>query len=144
MGTRSTTRFMVLEEGNEPQHYLSFYRQFDGYVDGHGHELANILKSYTMVNGITCGERRKVANGEGCLIAQVLSEFKNGEPGGFYVIPSGEYTEEYHYDVEITKKWVAYDVSYEFNIKVFTGGLNGDLIFEGTPSKLLEFKEDND
>lgn len=94
MGTRCLTA--VYEDGVE---ILTLYRQFDGYFDGHGDELALFLSGIQLVNGIS-GERKNVANGMGCLAAQIVAHMKT-EPGGFYIYKSGsrDVGEEYIYHV---------------------------------------------
>ena len=81
MGTRSLT-FVYDEEGRK---LINMYRQYDGYPSGHGKELAEFLEPITMVNGIS--EARKIANGPGCLAAQLVAHFKDG-PGGIYLEPT--------------------------------------------------------
>lgn len=44
MGTRSTTKF-ISKRGEKLTPLVNIYQQFDGYVDGVGHDLANFLKS---------------------------------------------------------------------------------------------------
>jgi hypothetical protein len=83
MGTRSVTLF-VEEDGTE---VLGMYRQFDGYPEGHGKELADFIKDIYLVNGLGMGQPEKVANGIGCLALQVVTHFKKG-PGGFYAFPT--------------------------------------------------------
>ena len=80
MGTRSLT---FVYEGKQP--IINMYRQFDGYPSGHGQELAEFLNSFDeVVNGIPVGDNRKLANGMGCLAAQMIANFKNSV-GGFYI-----------------------------------------------------------
>lgn len=94
MGTRCLTR--VFEDGKE---ILCMYRQFDGYPDGHGDELAKFLAPITVVNGIG-GTNKNIANGMGCLAAQLVASFKT-EPGGFYIMAPGtkDVGEQYTYHV---------------------------------------------
>lgn len=79
MGTRSLT--FVYNENNEP--ILNLYRQYDGYVAGHGNELAEFLDDLTYVNGLGA-EPKNVFNGMGCLAAQLVAHFKDC-PGNFYI-----------------------------------------------------------
>ena len=97
MGTRSLTK--VIEDG---QILVNMYRQFDGYPSGHGRELFNFLENMTMVNGISMEETRRIANGAGCLAAQIVGHFKN-EPGGIYLYPTAtDYCgQEYEYLIEV-------------------------------------------
>lgn len=76
------------------------YRQFDGYLEGHGKDLADFLSGFKLVNGISGDEPPKFANGMGCLAAQVVAHFKN-EPGGIYIHAAGtrDVWEEYIYFV---------------------------------------------
>lgn len=97
MGTRSLT--YVYE--NDGEVVACMYRQFDGYVTGHGREVANFLKDFTLVNGLSVKETRKVANGMGCLAAQLIAHFKVGA-GGFYLYPTTQYQDcgqEYEYHI---------------------------------------------
>ena len=97
MGTRSLTK--VIEDG---QILVNMYRQFDGYPSGHGRELFNFLENMTMVNGISMEETRRIANGAGCLAAQIVAHFKK-EPGGIYLHPPGSTNcwQEYEYLIEV-------------------------------------------
>jgi hypothetical protein len=76
------------------------YRQYDGYPEGHGAELVEFLKDMVIVNGISMAENRRIANGGGCLAAQIVTHFKK-EVGGFYLYPAGtrDAGEEYIYYV---------------------------------------------
>lgn len=74
MGTRSLTHF---EHNGEI--LCTVYRQMDGYPEGHGKDLAEFLSGYKIVNGINMEDDRvcpKLANGMGCLAAQVIAHFK--------------------------------------------------------------------
>lgn len=79
MGTRSVT---YVYDKKEP--LVCMYRQFDGYPSGHGKELAEFLSPIEIVNGLQPGSENKVANGAGCLAAQMVAYFKD-EPGGIYL-----------------------------------------------------------
>jgi hypothetical protein len=82
MGTRSLT---FVYDDKEPM--INMYRQFDGYPSHHGSKLAEFLNSFdAIVNGIRVGDNRKIANGMGCLAAQLIAHFKI-DVGGFYMYP---------------------------------------------------------
>lgn len=81
MGTRSLT---IVMDGN--QELCRIYRQYDGYPVGHGLDLARLC-DVEIVNGITPG-RTNIANGMGCLAAQIIHGLKEG-PGGIYLEPTG-------------------------------------------------------
>ena len=82
MGTRSLT---YVYDGETP--IMCMYRQFDGYLEGHGQELAEFLLSGKMVNGLPVGKKDELFfNGMGCLAAQMIANFKK-TPGGFYIHP---------------------------------------------------------
>ena len=99
MGTRSLTK--VIEDG---QTLVNMYRQFDGYPSGHGLELFKFLENMRVVNGISGDEKRPVANGVGCLAAQLVAHFKK-EPGGIYLHPPGSTNcwQEYEYLIEVNE-----------------------------------------
>lgn len=80
MGTRCLT---YVYEVNEP--IVCLYRQFDGYPSGHGAELADFLNGIKGINGFSGKpEMGTVANGMGCLAAQLIAHFKKSV-GGFYI-----------------------------------------------------------
>jgi len=109
---------------------LCMYRQYDGYPSCHGRELADFLSSITLVNGLSSDEDRVVANGMGCLAAQMISKFKDG-PGGIY-ITSPELNQD---------SWQDYGY-HVFADKVFVR--NPDtVIFNGTWKKFAKFCEEN-
>ena len=97
MGTRCLTVFREAD-GTE---IVVLYRQLDGYPSGHGEELERLLESKTLVNGLPLRDDPSLANGMGCLAAQVVAHLKTG-PGGFYLHPAGTrgVGEEYVYTVE--------------------------------------------
>ena len=95
MGTRCLTVFMDGEK-----EIAVMYRQLDGYLDGHGKELADFLKNKTIVNGMGAEPANTIFNGMACLAAAVVAHFKT-EPGGFYLHPVGtrDRGEDYTYIV---------------------------------------------
>lgn len=101
MGTRSLT--VVLDNWNNEE-IVVMYRQMDGYPSGHGADLGEFLKDFTIVNGIGITENRRVANGMGCLAAQIVAYFKDG-PGGIYLHSANTRNcgEEYVYTVYYTE-----------------------------------------
>jgi hypothetical protein len=113
MGTRSLT-FVY----NDDQAVLNLYRQFDGYREGHGRDLAEFLDGFTIVNGFGLKDDRKIANGMGCLAAQLVAHFKQSV-GGFYIHPVSETDCGQDYDYHITKNSIRV-VGY------------GDEVFNGT------------
>ena len=99
MGTRSLT--YVYGGDRETKPLVCMYRQFDGYPSGHGQELIDFLKPIKLVNGLGHDEKRKVANGMGCLAAQLIANFKT-EPGQFYLHEPGleqDSGQEYEYHI---------------------------------------------
>lgn len=131
MGTRSLTYVYREFEGDDPNSdkpLVCMYRQFDGYREGHGLELAEFLKPIQLINGIpvgaTPGNGVRWANGMGCLAAQMIAHFKK-DVGGFYLntpdpIANAEGWQEYEYHV------------YPDRVEVSTGGAKPELLFTGT------------
>lgn len=75
MGTRSLT---IVNDGK--RHVMTVYRQFDGNPEGHGKDLAALLGKIKVINGLGGGDRErmgKVANGMGCLAAQLVARLKD-------------------------------------------------------------------
>ena len=98
MGTRHLT--YVYEDSDTI--LLCMYGQWDGYISGHGADLAEFLSSFdAIVNGIPVGDKRKVANGMGCLAAQLVAHFKK-DAGSFYIYPpklGHDCWQEYEYHI---------------------------------------------
>lgn len=95
MGTRSLT---YVFDNETP--VVCMYRQFDGYPTGHGSELAAFLDGFEVVNGFN-EKKPKLANGMGCLAAQMIAFFKVGV-GGFYLEPvelGQDVCQDYEYHV---------------------------------------------
>jgi len=73
MGTRSLTRVFD-SNGSE---LLCMYRQYDGYLSGHGAELAKFLTGGEVVDGLSYRKTSsKLFNGAECLAAQLVAWFK--------------------------------------------------------------------
>lgn len=136
MGTRSLTYVYdsYTDKNGKTKHQkiINMYRQFDGYPTGHGIELAQFLNSFdAIVNGYAHNEVRKVANGMGCLSAQMVANFKDGV-GGFYLYPTKctDCGQDYEYHV------------YEGRVVVKETGW-GDIktkkIFDGSWKDFLQF-----
>lgn len=86
-------------QDNQGKEIAVLYRQYDGYPDGHGNDLKELLGPITIVNGIRGGQKH-IANGAECLAAQIVAHFKE-DVGGFYLYPAGtrDCGEEYVYTV---------------------------------------------
>ena len=121
MGTRSLT---VFNNEMDNEEIVVLYRQYDGYPEGHGTDLLNLLNNMEIVNGISNKEKRRIANGMGCLSAQVVAYFKEA-PGDFYLHSAGtrDIGEEFIYTLYYTE---------ELKIKV-QDTYNGEdnIIFDG-------------
>ena len=111
MGTRSLTRIIPRQKGlsyddghnHVEKSVVNIYRQYDGYPEGLGLELAEFLNDFTVVNGMGLEKKPlKLANGTGCLAAQLVQYLKDG-PGNVYLETlngePGDSWEEYIYTV---------------------------------------------
>lgn len=125
MGTRSLT-IIKADEWGEVEEIAVLYRQFDGYFDGHGMELAEFLSGIKVVNGLSSYGDKSVANGATCLAARLISHFKGDDPGGFYLYPAGARNkgEEYVYTVT---------AGHDKPITLEASGYGGE--FKGDPSE---------
>jgi len=145
MGTRSLTTFIESykdQNGKKKKKKLiTMYRQYDGYPEDHGLELANFLCQGEMVNGLSIEWKNVQFNGMGCLSAQVVEYFKNGS-GGIYLQREHKNSGEcYRYEIisdfetnELTVKIleVGYMKLGEYINKTRT-------IFKGTPKEMVEY-----
>ena len=127
MGTRSLTKVIQSwknESGKkESKPITCMYRQFDGYMEGHGQELAEFLSQFTVVNGIGLTEERKIANGMDCLAAQMFAHFKT-EAGNIYCMHPDAYDvwEEYVYEIEEIDKKIPQSIAAMIRCAVFKWG----------------------
>jgi hypothetical protein len=141
MGTRSLTRVIPRQKGlnyadghKYPEKaVVNMYRQYDGYPDGHGIDLAEFLKDIKIVNGIQYPSNELIANGSGCLAAQMVKHFKD-EVGYIYLNQcsgsNGDCWEDYIYTLYPKKDEPTYIAIY----KVY----EQKCIFIGTPKQLLK------
>lgn len=145
MGTRSLTfvydTYKAKNGRAVHRPVINLYRQYDGYPEGHGAELVEFLKQFTLTNGVSPNETRKTANGMGCLAAQLVAHFKDGA-GQFYLEPvtAKECGQDYEYHI--------YSNGPTFRVKVVNKGWNAfgltmsdtnDVIFDGILAKAEEF-----
>ena len=140
MATRALINFVEREDGvSFSEHpgvdkiHTQIYKHYDGYPQGLGVKLANFLDGYDIVNGLSTDYQGPVANGMGCLAAQLVSYIKN-EAGNVYLQkPQEKDWEDYEYFI-----WVKEHA--ELWISIFDW--NGHCIFVGEPDKLLtKYKE---
>mgnify|MGYP001397826290 FL=1 len=135
MGTRSLTTFVETYKDNSGKkvknEIVTMYRQYDGYMEGHGKDLADFLAGGELVDGFGMDDK-VVFNGMGCLSAQVVAHFKDGT-GGIYLQRANKNSgENYRYKVigDLETK--------EITIEVFEVGNRAKKIFSGSPKQLQE------
>ena len=122
MGTRSLTYVYNEKAVDAGAPLVCMYRQYDGYVSGHGAELAEFLMSGTLVNGLGATDS-KVFNGMGCMAAQMIGHFKAGEAGGIYLqapVVGLDAWQEYEYHV-FSDEVVVYEGTIRHGEKIFSG-----------------------
>jgi len=126
MGTRS-----IINVYDESEKILSLYGQYDGYPSGVGRDLADFLNGMQLVNGISIGENKRIANGMGCLAAQLVCNFKK-TPGSFYIVSCKDFDhwQEYTYDL------------YAEKVRVMN--YSGEVIFLGSWKDFSDFCNDDD
>lgn len=125
MGTRSLT---IIKDFDKE--IVVMYRQFDGYPEGHGAELADFLSGFKVVNGFT--DTHKVANGAGCLAAQIVQHFKDGT-GNIYLYPAGTR--------DCGEEWIYVVTAYEGHLSIAVFDTYPELheVFSGTPEEVAEW-----
>ena len=135
MGTRSLTYIEESygENREKKQNILCMYRQYDGYLSGHGAELAEFLQDFTVVNGYNSGTPKRAANGMGCLAAQLIAHFKDGI-GNIYIHEPNDSDcgEEYTYTV--------YEEDGKVRVRAYDVWAK-KIIFDGTPKQMIALAE---
>lgn len=110
------------------------YKQFDGYPEGYGKDLAEFLVSKKLVNGIS-GDPQTCFNGAGCLAAWIVAHFKT-EAGGYYMTtPDRSGGVDYSYDI-IVNMGNYHDGNFSITLIVRRYKERKPL-FEGTPEDFL-------
>ena len=71
MGTRSLTTIISKYEEKEEK-IVTIYRQMDGYLEGHGFDLAHFLSKGKLVNGISLAETHHIFNGVNCFFCNSI------------------------------------------------------------------------
>ena len=141
MGTRALT---FVYDGETP--IINLYRQYDGYPTGHGAELAEFLNGFKIVNGLGPDTPSRIANGMGCLAAQLVSHFKGDEAGQFYLYSpqTVECGQDFEYHV--------YQKDKELRVRITNRGCNlfgltmsdtNDSIFDGPVAEFVSFCGEN-
>ena len=125
MGTRCLT---IIHDDGVP--LISMYRQYDGYLTCHGLELATFLYDMKIVNGLGL-ERKRVANGAGCLAAQMIAQFKT--------VPGNVYIESIPADSEDLDQ-----IHYVYNVHVDAGEITVTVVgdkqeFQGTATEFFDY-----
>ena len=146
MGTRSLT-FVYEKYGQIQKPVVNMYRQYDGYPEGHGAELAEFLNGGRLVNGLSATKTadEAVYNGMGCLAASMVAHFKQ-TPGSFYIHPVDvtDCGQDYEYHIYDDNGLLS---GSQFRIEVYYCGCNmfgmsgdtHDIIFKGNLKEFTEF-----
>lgn len=136
MGTRSLLTF-IQDSGNP---LVTIYRQYDGYPEGRGKELADFLSKITMRNGYEMDDEAGThANGLGCLAAQWIASEKD-TIGNVYINeptldPGKDSWEEFMYTVEL-------DVDDAIIMTARFLPKTSELLFEGPPSEYQDWLDE--
>lgn len=131
MGTRSIVTFRGDWRGDE---ICAIYRQYDGYPEGRGKELAEFLDGYTITNGIFNGPPEfagaKYANGmDELAILWAMHEKSKYPKGNVYLEPAGFRTNDLEYIYEVSRG--ENDIP---QVKVFD--LNEDKVYDSIESAI--------
>ena len=142
MGTRSLTRVIPRQEGVAwdkghemiKKSIINMYQQYDGYPSYMGVKLAEFVKPIKIVNGMSGDVKMgKIANGAGCLAAQLVQKFKQ-DVGYTYLYECegepGYSQEEYIYTLYPKEGEPTYISIYDVYEK--------ECIFVGTADKLID------
>ena len=137
MATRAIIRIAEREDGvsfsEHPEKVRAqIYHHYDGYPEYLGCNLAEFLCDFRVVNGLPTNyfENIKVANGMGCLTAQLIAALKE-EAGNVYV----DYPDTDRDDVEFTY-YIWGCVGKDIWMSIFD--LHDNCIFVGMPQQLIE------
>ncbi len=136
MSTRALINVVQRQEGRsfsktlEPSAiHTQLYKHYDGHPERLGVTLASYLDGYEIHSGMSNKHQGPLANGIGCLAAQLVSYLKN-EPGNVYLQPPQDRDwEDYVYYIWIKE-------SEEIMISIFN--YDDECIFVGNCESLIE------
>ena len=136
MATRALINFVEREDGVSFSEHpgvdkiqVQIYNHYDGYPAGLGVKLAELLKGYNVVNGISHRMQGPHANGMGCLAAQTVKYLKD-EPGQICLHkPCERDWEDYEYFIWCKEGHCVWISIFDYN---------DNCIFVGEPDKLIE------
>ncbi len=98
MSTNATIK--ITEKGKT---LCNLYVHWDGYWDGLGKDIVNIISKGKLQNGLsgnkTLGSQ---FNGAGCLAATLIAKLKT-EPGNIYLATDGTQDDMNHYDLKVNE-----------------------------------------
>jgi hypothetical protein len=126
MSTRSTTTIC-----DEDGPVAEFYKHYDGYPEEWGRKLASFLDGFSVRNGLN-GDTGKIANGAGCLAAQLVAAHKS-KPGDLYLQPPGTDSHvAYRYTITATaQREISVKVEYCYGSK--------PILFDGPVSAMASW-----
>ena len=136
MSTRALINIVNRQEGRSFSKTLKpsaihtqVYNHYDGHPERLGVTLASYLKDYDIRNGIPNEYQGPIANGIGCLAAQLVSYLKD-EPGSIYLQPPRNIDfEDYVYYI-----WVKENTRIMISIFDY----NNECIYVGDCESLIE------
>ena len=106
MATNATVK--IQEKGKT---LCTLYVHWDGYWDGVGQDIVNILENGKLVNGFSVDDNLgEKFNGAGCLAATLIAKLKTA-PGNIYLTTDGTTDGMNHYDLKVNE----YDVELYHN-----------------------------
>lgn len=126
MGTRSIT---VLKD-EDGRRIANIYRQFDGYLAGHGKDLKRILGGARLINGFSGQKIPEHFNGMGCLGAWLVGALKDNSIGGIYLTDSEE--ESYVYTLSPASR-INGDTQIKLHVKSYDKVLYDGLLDDFDP-----------
>ena len=142
MSTRALINIVERQEGRSFSKTLpstaihtQIYKHYDGYPEDLGVTLANYLNGYDILNGIPNSHQGPIANGIGCMAAQLVSYIKDG-PGNVYLQPP------HNIDIEDYVYYIWVKENEEIMISIFN--YEEECIFVGNSESLMEKYEYND
>lgn len=99
MATRAS---IIMKEEGKP--ILAIYKHWDGYPNGLGKELKDIIDGGKITDGLGSNTKLgQVFNGAGCLFSSIISILKK-QPGDVYITSIdnvGKSGEEYIYEIDV-------------------------------------------
>jgi hypothetical protein len=147
MGTRATVKFFekFYNDKNKIKTYFlgGVYVQMDGYIEGLGKDIKDILKDKELINGI-CGQGIETSfNGMRCLGAYVIGKLKGDNIGNVYLTDKKD-CQQYNYEIYNIPYNIPDNKTIRREIQICIKNSSNKILYKGLLNNMPETDDENE